>query len=124
CGNVVTKKPHFPCKEKCTPPPPEKCPPGTTGTPPDCLTPKKGNFHGGGVPKGAVTGKGGDPVEVETSRKGGGGVVDSPTKKPGSETGGKAGGGATKPDPTRTPNKPEGGSGDNNTNDGSAGGAP
>lgn len=38
----------------------------------DCGGAKTGSFHGGGVPKGSVSGSGGAPVKVKTTQKGGG----------------------------------------------------
>ena len=124
CGNPVFPSPPkgVPHGPTDNPPPPKKCPPGQVGTPPDCLQPKSGDAKDYPYPAGkpSVTAPGsGDstPPKVKTSQPGGGGVTDSPTKPPGSETGGTAPG-ATEPRET-TPTQPPEGDG---TNDGTVGG--
>lgn len=104
------------------PPPPPICPPGQNVNPNGvCVNPKPGwpgayTYPSGKPPAPQVT----TPAEtvpppVQTQKPGGNGVVDSPTKPPGSETGVTAPG-AT-PAPTTTPSAiPSNEGGSNNGN--------
>lgn len=114
---TTTPKP----KPKPKPKPPVTCPPGQA--PNDngvCVKPKsnnKGDYkHDTGKPKAPAPKAPADkkPKPVETAKPGGGGVVDTPTNKPGSETGVTAPGKTPAPPvkPTPPPSN-EGGSGSN-----------
>lgn len=130
CGNpALPKKPDLPdgdtdnpeCKYNCNPPP--KCPPGQVGTPPNCLTPKSDDpddyvYPDGKPPVGNPGPADNTPPDVDTDQDGGGGVKDTPTNPPGSETGGNAPG-ADPPRDNPPSQPPEGGDGSgNNDNDG------
>ena len=112
------------CTHDCNPTP--KCPPGQVGTPPNCLTPKSDDpddyTYPDGKPPVHTSGPADTkPPTVHTHHNGGGGVDDSPTKPPGSETGGTAPG-ADPPRDNHPTQPPEGGDGSgNNDNDGTVG---
>ena len=127
CGNpVFPGKPGLPevptdNPPKPTPPPVVDCPPGQVRNENGvCVTPKSTNPNDyrrpGDGGKGQDVGTGTKPVvppvttppettppKVETSKPGGGGVVDTPTKSPGSETGVTAPGATA---PPKTPSAP------------------
>ena len=138
CTQTTTKTPHkgIPKGPTDNPRPPKDTPP-TTPKPCveipgngvyDCGNPKSSNprdyVYPSGKPKVTSGPSRSTPHPVETKKPGGGGVVDTPTNKPGSESGVTAPGATPAPTTPRPTNPPEGGSGGSNTNDGSAGGPP
>lgn len=121
CGNpVYPGKPHLPTipstfvppAPPVVPPPPSSCPPGNEI--PRCA-PKSSNPGDYTYPSGkprvptVTTPAERTPPPVVTHQTGGGGVVDTPTNQPGSETGVTAPGpGVAPPPPVRTPPPNEG----------------
>lgn len=109
CGNPVYQSPppglpHVPTDNPPPPPPAPTCPwnPALPPESPNCLEPKPSDASEWEYDdeKGTVdeTGAATDAADVDTEATGGGGVVDTATSTPGSETGGAApGAGAADP---------------------------
>lgn len=121
-ANIGDKRPELfatPSCETAPPPPPPTCTSNCEPVTPPCKTncgppntPKGDSPQPDGKPKEKETPPSTTEPEVITEQPGGGGVVDTPTNPPGSETGGTAPG-ATKPNPApTTPPTNEGGSND------------
>ncbi|HUC96125.1 MAG TPA: hypothetical protein VMR16_00470 [Candidatus Saccharimonadales bacterium] len=127
CGNPVTLKEVFKhgktdehgdhhkdqpkCTKNCKPKPPLT---PKSSNPKDYKQPGDDNTRDSGTgtkPKATVsTPAESTPPTVNTSKSGGGGVIDTPTNKPGSETGTTANGASPAPSAPSTPKPNEGGS--------------
>lgn len=106
-------------------PTPTPCPSGQTpNTNGVCVEPKSGDPKDYAYPSGkppvptVTTPPEASPPPVATSKPGGGGVTDNPTKKPGSESGVTAPGASPAPTTPSTPPPNEGGSNDGVVEDG------
>jgi len=117
------KKPTTECKKNCTPPPkcktnctPPPCPPGQVKNKNHvCVVPKSSDpkdypYPTGKPPVTANPTPQKTPDPVETSKPGGSGVTDTPTKNPGSETGVQAPNTTPAPSTSTPPPPNEGGS--------------
>lgn len=106
--STPSNNPPSGCTTNCgtTPPPPESCPPGQVKNDNGvCVVPKSNNsddyeYPAGKPPVTVTTPPESTPPPVQTEQPGGNGVVDTPTNKPGSETG------VTAPDSTPAPTTP------------------